>query len=415
MSDSAADRIYVQCEKDWSLLLDRGLTTVVDPVVFRTGDVFLRGRKRIAETAPDKNAEELWNALETNIGSLAAFFDMLVLRPQLPIFDYEHTFPVWDGENWQGRAELIDMCNQGNEPVLVPITVQGDAYETVRKAAIDELARMGPLSGDVDATQERKRAHDLPDPQSELGRAIVQELSAFDYEWRPEVPGLEAQMPDSPMRVLGTFMYGGLLFGGYAQQLGGDHVLQPGRAKLFLEMTLHQSRSLNEDLIFERAFPVAQESPFGLERVVELPRTPTVLPFLLTFGDRTPSQLLERALALRSDSAVKQLREYLKTIGSQLNKGFLSPGTEAELKELGTAARRSLRPKGDIDIDLELRIDAAVVPGAGIGAKVNPARLWGWTLSQLPSRRYRKLLMRMAIARRSYFDISQHVKRIWGA
>jgi hypothetical protein len=50
--NAAADRIYVQHENDWSLLRDRGLTTVVDPMVFRTGDVFLRGRKRIAAADP---------------------------------------------------------------------------------------------------------------------------------------------------------------------------------------------------------------------------------------------------------------------------------------------------------------------------------------------------------------------------
>ena len=101
-------------------------------------------------------------------------------------------------------------------------------------------------------------------------------------------------------------MLGGLLFGGYAQLLSGDHVLQPGRSKLFLAMALRQPQPLSEDQIFERAFQVAKESPFDLERVTELPQAPSVLPYLLTFGDQTPAQLLKRALNLRKHGAVAQ-------------------------------------------------------------------------------------------------------------
>jgi hypothetical protein len=90
------------------------------------------------------------------------------------------------------------------------------------------------------------------------------------------------------------------------------------RSKLFLALALPQSqRALDEDHLFQQAFPAAKESPFDLERVVELPRTPSVLPYLLTFGDRTPSHLLERALRLRSNDAVKQLRNRLAEIGDE--------------------------------------------------------------------------------------------------
>jgi hypothetical protein len=75
------DRIYVQSDDDWSRMRGQGLTTVVDPLVFRTGDVFLRGRRQITTTDPDKDTEAVWKALEANIGSLATFFDLLVLQP----------------------------------------------------------------------------------------------------------------------------------------------------------------------------------------------------------------------------------------------------------------------------------------------------------------------------------------------
>lgn len=413
MVSASADRIYIESDDDWSRMRGLGLTTVVDPLVFRTGDVFLRGRRRITATDPEKDTEGVWKALKANIGSLATFFDLLVLQPQMPIFDYESTFPVLNMENWQGRAELIDMCNQGDEPVLVPVNVAHDIYLTVKRAAVSDLAIAAPALGDTSVPLESQAATRLPDPASELGQAIVDELSAFDYEWRPELSGIEHEAPDSARRALATFMFGGLLFGGYAQLLSGDHVLQPGRSKLFLAMALRQTLPLNEDQIFERAFQVARESPFDLERVTELPRAPSVLPYLLGFGDQTPAQLLKRALNLRNHDAVQQLRDRLAQIGEERSKGFISLETERELGELEAAARKSLRPRGDLEVDLELKLDAAVVPAVGVGMKVNPARLWAWTLSQLPSRRYRKLLVRMLIAQRSYDDISKHIRMLW--
>jgi hypothetical protein len=132
----------------------------------------------------------------------------------MPIFDYESTFPVWNMENWRGRAELIDMCNQGDEPVLVPVGVAHDIYLTVKRATVSDLAIAAPALGDANVPLESQAATRLPDPASELGRAIVDELSAFDYEWRPELPGIEQEAPDSARRALATFMFGGLLFGG---------------------------------------------------------------------------------------------------------------------------------------------------------------------------------------------------------
>ena len=51
---ASTDRIYIQRDDDWSRMRGQGLTTVVDPLVFRTGDVFLRGQKRITATDPEK-------------------------------------------------------------------------------------------------------------------------------------------------------------------------------------------------------------------------------------------------------------------------------------------------------------------------------------------------------------------------
>ena len=104
MVGASTDRIYIQRDDDWSRMRGQGLTTVVDPLVFRTGDVFLRGQKRITATDPGKDTEAVWKALEANIGSLATFFDLLVLQPQIPIFDYRVDVPSLE------HGELARTC-----------------------------------------------------------------------------------------------------------------------------------------------------------------------------------------------------------------------------------------------------------------------------------------------------------------
>ena len=68
-------------------------------------------------------------------------------------------------------------------------------------------------------------------------------------------------------------------------------------------------------------------------------------------------------------------RDRLAQIGEERRKGFISPETERELGELEAATRKSLRLQGDLEFDLELKLDAAVVPAVGVGIKVSPARL----------------------------------------
>jgi len=69
------------------------LNVVVDPMVFRTADVFLRGLKGVTQSPELKHPETMWKAISNNIGSLCAFFDILVLEKRLPMYDYNITFP----------------------------------------------------------------------------------------------------------------------------------------------------------------------------------------------------------------------------------------------------------------------------------------------------------------------------------
>jgi len=64
------------------------LDTVLDPMVVRCGELFLKG----AGGAEDR--EKVWDLLNTNTHAVAMFFDSLVVDEKAPIFNYGHTFDM---------------------------------------------------------------------------------------------------------------------------------------------------------------------------------------------------------------------------------------------------------------------------------------------------------------------------------
>jgi hypothetical protein len=60
---------------DWQGLASRGLDVVVDPMVYRTADVFLQGADgvRKGRSTRSRDPDAVWPPLTANIGSLAAF------------------------------------------------------------------------------------------------------------------------------------------------------------------------------------------------------------------------------------------------------------------------------------------------------------------------------------------------------
>ncbi len=82
--------------------------------------------------------------------------------------------------------------------------------------------------------------------------------------------------------------------------------------------------------------------------MTELPRAPSVLPYLLGFGDQTPAQLLKRALNLRNHDAVQQLRDRLAQIGEERSKGFISLETEREVPPSRKAAQAAAQHVGEM-------------------------------------------------------------------
>jgi len=64
------------------------LDTVLDPMVVRCGELFLKG------TGGAEDREKVWDLLNTNTHAVAMFFDSLVVDEKAPIFNYGHTFDM---------------------------------------------------------------------------------------------------------------------------------------------------------------------------------------------------------------------------------------------------------------------------------------------------------------------------------
>jgi len=81
---------------------------------------------------------------------------------------------------------------------------------------------------------------------------ILAELSAAEYDWNPSIEGLAHRLESEGEKRLAGFLLGGLIFGGYAQELSGRHILQPKRSRLFLAVALgkHTVEHRLEDTLF---------------------------------------------------------------------------------------------------------------------------------------------------------------------
>jgi len=378
--------IRIETSDDWKKIPK----VVVDPMVFRTADVFLRGLKGIEKSPDKKEPEQMWSAIRSNIGSLCAFFDAVILEDRLPMYDYKITFTP---DLYHGKHTLVELCNR-DQPVLVSVTVGLEAYRVVKEAAIAALVKLPPVPAGSTAD-------------------ILREMSAFDWEWRPDLWRDETRGSENEQR-LDAFRYGGLLFSGYSQLTGADHILQHKRARLYLAASLGSNRANDEEALFQELARISGESGNGLQPLCELPQTPTFLPYLLKFDDESPEELLNRALALRNKSFVKEYRGWRQAIASDLDKGRVSVKWEKEINQIAAAIRKELKADKQCNVTLSLSY-SGIVPEAQIEKELNLAETLGWFLRQLPGRRYRKLLMRMVIAQREYTRVDKHLNKLWRA
>jgi hypothetical protein len=400
-----AATILIEESDDWKMIRRKNLNVVVDPMVFRTAEVFLRGLHGFLEQrqAPEpKHPESMWNAIKSNIGSLCLFFDSLILEERLPMYDYYMTFPP-DLET--GKRTLVKLCNESEE-VLFPVTVRDPAYAEMKREAVAVLEK-------------------LPDVPGATANDILDDLSAFEWEWRPDLWRYEKNEESDARRVLDAFRYGGILFSGYAQRTGSDHVLQPKRARLYLALSLGGHQANDEKVLLAELTKIANEAPEGVQRLGDLPAAPTFLPYLLTFNDKTPLELLNRALSLKKSAAVLEYRRWRQDVMESIDKGRVPNELQKEIARIAAAIRRELRvDNSSTKVSAKMTAKIALVgplpvpeAGAEVGVEkeLNLAEGLGWFLRNIPGHRYRKLLMRMVMAQREYWHIENQLRTIWRA
>ena len=83
------DIVKITEPEDWVTLKRLGADVVLDPVGLRTAHLFLRGR------SGTNKPEEVWRAIEGNIGTLAVFVNSIVLSEQIPVFNYGDSFDIY--------------------------------------------------------------------------------------------------------------------------------------------------------------------------------------------------------------------------------------------------------------------------------------------------------------------------------
>lgn len=197
--------VLVNTADDWQLVSQIG-GPVVDPMILRCGEIFLRG----PDVAPGQilppqphgavGLPDVWQLLEVNLQGIATFFDRIVLDDQIPVFDYTESFVVDPNFN----KTILGQINEAGD-VLVEVQVSHNAYLEVKSAAEEKLTHLY-TSGEYGVTP--------GEAQNILG-----ELATAGYIWYLQIPGIAFQNNDELQ--LAGYILAGLVFGGYAQ-LAGD-------------------------------------------------------------------------------------------------------------------------------------------------------------------------------------------------
>jgi hypothetical protein len=153
---AATEKIVIADAVDWVKI---GIgDVIIDPMVLRYGEVFLGGAAKAGEQANKK-----WRAIAADVGGLLLFFDQIMLRERIPVFNYGDTFD--SGKNF---AERVLASVNRSEEILVEVDVQYTPYWEAKAEALDQVREV---------LQERG-----PLPEDDLSREVVRHLSVFEYD-----------------------------------------------------------------------------------------------------------------------------------------------------------------------------------------------------------------------------------------
>jgi hypothetical protein len=384
------DKLVIAEEKDWQLIQQGDV--IIDPLVLRYGEIFLGGRMAAGERADAK-----WRAIANDVGGLLLFFDQIVLRERIPIFNYGDTFDM--GLNLSER--VLARVNE-HEGILVEADVQYSPYTLAKTAAIEQVKEL------FDEKLE------LPDS---LAAEVIRHLSVFEYDWNPNVDALGLQSDKT--RRLAAFLVGGLVFGAYAQQTGAPHVLQPKRSRLFTAVSLKSENASDmfESKLFGELASVVRAAGGTVEDIPIV----SFMPLLLSRGTvgETAGDLLERALAFRSLPAVRDYRSQMALLFAEwAGEGSISMETRKSVKRLtGRVARELGVAKDEL---WTAKVNAAKLSTGGfppidasLDVREGTKRLWGWVFPGLINRGSRKLLTRATMAQSDYVDVAKALRSRW--
>jgi hypothetical protein len=387
---AAVEKLVIGDASDWQKIHPGDV--VIDPMVLRYGEVFLAGARAAGERASTK-----WRAVAGDVGGLLLFFDQIMLRERIPVFNYGDTFDA--GLNLAER--VLAGVNQ-NEEILVEVDVQYEPYRLAKSAALDQVREVLDERG--------------PLPADDLSRELIRHLSVFEYDWNPNVAELGLQ--DERQQRLASFLVGGLVFGAYAQQTGAPHVLQPKRSRLFTAFSLRSENAsdLFDENLFGELAKVVRASGGTAGDIPSLSFVPTLL--ARGSAGETAMDVLDRALAFRSLPAMREYRRQLAALfGEWAREGRISQRTRRSLKRLTDRVARELGVSSEDLVSAKLnavQLAAGGIPvEAGVDLRKAGKRLWGWVFPGLINRGSRKLLARASADQSEYIDIAKALRSRW--
>ena len=417
-SASSIYEVTISRPEDWDKLSELGV--VVDPFVFRIGQLFLQGKGV---------ARDRWEAIESDLGALVKFFDLIVLHDQLPAFNYYDTFDFPDGRDFvEYNDGLREMVNAEGDETLVHVDVVHAVYLQAKNAALDQLGR---------------RIDDGPLAAPDSAREILAALDAVRYEWKPNLGTLEEKLPEERDQQLARFLLGQLVFTGYAQQIGAPHVLAPRRSSFVASAALRDPlpQERGENAIYDELGRRIRDAGPGW-RIKEQPWTPSFLPLLLTRLNpykEGPDVLLRRAKELRESKAVRSYRESWSKLADD---ALVSEKARTDLTKAADRVARELRAdRKDLEVNRHIAVDIlpkslgpavgaatgfvlggplGAVGGAAVAPVVQEALtkvnnlVWGWVIDRLPYRSARKLLSRSVWAELELREkLGRELSNVW--
>jgi hypothetical protein len=380
-----AEKITISQESEWTKLTDQSIETVVDPMVYRCGELFTKGAKK----ARADKFSEISDLLIKNIYSIGTFFDCMILYDKLPVFNYADTF-----DSQHNFGDLISPELNDKEQVFFDVDVTYGAYRQIKDKTLEELGTIYKGENKISA---------------KLVKDILKELAWAEYNWTPHLEQLEQQIKDSDELKLARFLLGGLIFGKYAEKIGGEHLLQPKRSELLVSLSLNKMNTKKFDL-FEELKKNFVESE-------DIPWRPTFFPYLLSRSNSAKG-ILDEVIRLRKTSEVKDYRQWWKEITGEWQMGKITIRKRKEVETIRKAFEKKLftgssAPQVEVKADL-----AALFTGKfPVEAKINLMPLfktiWGSTVNLLPGKRHRKLLLRLLIADKEYHNLNTAVYKVW--